>query len=47
MAEPNTEYKHIDWDDEKGPYIAGTRSRVIDLVMKWDPFGFSPEELYR
>jgi uncharacterized protein (DUF433 family) len=40
-----TGYPHISLWDGKGPVIAGTRMRVIDLVAAQQVHGYSPEEL--
>jgi uncharacterized protein (DUF433 family) len=47
MAEATTGYKHIKLDEDGTARVAGTRSRVIDLVMERRAFGYSPEEMQR
>lgn len=47
MAEATTGYKHIELDEDGTAYVAGTRSRVIDLAMERRSFGYSPEEMQR
>lgn len=47
MAEATTGYKHIELDEDGTAYVAGTRSRVIDLAIERRAFGYSPEEMQR
>ena len=42
-----TDYKHIGIDEDGVARIAGTRSRVIDVVVDRNEFGYSPEEICR
>lgn len=42
-----TDYKHIGIDGDGIARIAGTRSRVIDVVIDRNEFGYSPEETCR
>lgn len=40
-----TSYEHIVLDEKNVPYIAGTRFKVIQLVLNHQSYGWSPEEL--
>jgi uncharacterized protein (DUF433 family) len=40
-----TSYEHIVLDEKNVPYIAGTRFKVIQLVLNHQAYGWSPEEL--
>lgn len=41
-----TEYQHIVFDDRNRPLIAGTTMKVVELVMSYLAYGWSPEELH-
>ena len=45
MATTKTEYKHILLDDKGSALIAGTKMKVIALVLAKTAYGWSPEEL--
>ena len=40
-----THYKHIVLDEHNVAMIAGTRTKVIELVLDYQAYGWSPEEL--
>lgn len=40
-----TGYEHIILDEKKVPIIAGTRMKVIELILDKIAYGWSPEEL--
>jgi uncharacterized protein (DUF433 family) len=41
-----TRYEHIRLDEAQVPLIAGTRVKVIELVLDHLVYGWSPEELH-
>jgi hypothetical protein len=41
-----TRYEHIILDEAQAPLIAGTRVKVIELVLDHLAYGWSPEELH-
>ena len=41
-----TRYEHIVLDEAKPPIIAGTATKVIELVLDNRSYGWSPEELH-
>jgi uncharacterized protein (DUF433 family) len=41
-----TRYEHIILDEARVPLIAGTRVKVIELVLDHIAYGWSPEELH-
>ena len=41
-----TRYEHIRLDEAQVPLIAGTRVKVIELVLDHLSYGWSPEELH-
>lgn len=41
-----TRYEHIILDEAQVPLIAGTRVKVIELVLDHLAYGWSPEELH-
>ena len=45
MATVETRYEHIALDEKRVPIIAGTRLKVIELVLDHIAYGWSPEEL--
>ena len=40
-----TRYEHVSLDDQRVPWIAGTTMKVIELVLDYQTYGWSPEEL--
>ncbi len=40
-----TKYKHIDINQKGQPIIAGTKLKVLELVLDHKAYGWSPEEL--
>ena len=40
-----TDYKHIVLNDNNVAMIAGTHTKVIELVLDYQAYGWSPEEL--
>jgi len=47
MDTTSTAYKHVGRDESGTARIAGTRSRVIDVGIDRNEFGYSPEETCR
>ena len=45
MAVADTSYAHIVLDEEHVPWIAGTRTKVVELVAEVRSYGWSAEEL--
>jgi uncharacterized protein (DUF433 family) len=45
MTEVATRYEHVVLDENNTPMIAGTRMKVIELVLDSRAYGWSPEEL--
>lgn len=45
MASTATGYAHVMLDEEGVPRIAGTTTKVIELVLDQRAYGWSPEEL--
>lgn len=41
-----TRYEHIILNEAKIPIIAGTTMKVIELVLDYKAYGWSPEELH-
>lgn len=41
-----TRYEHIVLDESRVPLIAGTRVKVIEIVLDHLAYGWSPEELH-
>jgi uncharacterized protein (DUF433 family) len=41
-----TRYEHISLDEAQVPLIAGTRVKVVELVLDHLAYGWSPEELH-
>jgi len=41
-----TTYEHIVLDERGVPYIEGTTTKVIEVVMEKMAYGWSPEEIY-
>ena len=46
VVEAETGYEHVVVDRKKGPIIAGTTIKVIQLAMERMAYGWSPEELH-
>lgn len=42
----NTDYKHIQLDDQQVPKISGTTMKVVELITSHLTYGWSPEELH-
>ncbi len=47
MTYSNTDYKHIQIDDNCVPIIEGTTMKVAELLTSHLTYGWSPEELYQ
>lgn len=47
METKPTDYKHVGLDENGVARIAETRSRVLDVVIDRNGFGYSPEETCR
>ena len=47
METTSTEYKHIGIDTKGVARIGGTRSRVIDVAMETNAWGYSPKDICR
>ncbi|MDQ5825248.1 MAG: DUF433 domain-containing protein [Chloroflexota bacterium] len=45
MAINNTGYEHVVLNDQGVPEIAGTSMKVVELVVEYNSFGWSPEEI--
>ena len=45
MPTGETRYEHIVLDAQGVPWISGTRTKVIELVLDSRAYGWSPEEL--
>ena len=41
-----TKYEHVVLDEKGVPIIAGTNTKVIEIVLDKTAYGWSPEELY-
>jgi uncharacterized protein (DUF433 family) len=41
-----TRYEHVVLDERGVPIIAGTRTKVIELIVERMAYGWSPEELH-
>jgi uncharacterized protein (DUF433 family) len=41
-----TAYKHIHLDDLLVPIVAGTTTKVIEIVISQKAYGWSPEEIH-
>jgi len=46
MEHVETCYEHIAFDSEGVPVIAGTKTKVIELVVERKAYGWSPEEVH-
>lgn len=46
MSLVETRYAHIVIDNDGVPYIAGTKMKVIELVLAQSAYGWSPAELH-
>ena len=45
MSVVKTQYEHIILNDDKVPIIAGTKTKVTELILDKVAYGWSPEEL--
>jgi uncharacterized protein (DUF433 family) len=45
MITTETRYEHVVLDDSRVPHIAGTTTKVVELVESQFAYGWSPEEL--
>ena len=41
-----TRYKHIELNKDRVPHIAGTTTKVVELVVEQKAYGWSAEELH-
>lgn len=46
MTQTKTTYEHIYLNQEGIPLIAGTKMKVVELVLDYRAYGWSPEELH-
>lgn len=46
MPTAETRYEHVVLNDSKVPILAGTTTKVIELVVEKLAYGWSPEELH-
>jgi len=46
MGLVETRYEHVVLDDRGVPIIAGTKTKVIELIVERMAYGWSPEELH-
>ena len=46
MLQTMTGYEHIILDKDNVPIISGTTMKVIELVLEYIAYGWSPEELH-
>lgn len=46
MSTVATDYKHIILDEQKVPIIAGTKTKVVEVVLDKIAYGWSPEEIH-
>ncbi len=46
MIPVETRYEHIVLDEAGVPLIAGTTMKVVELVLEYTAYGWSPEELH-
>lgn len=42
----STKYEHIQFDEQGIPIIAGTKIKVVELIVEYLAYGWSPEELH-
>ncbi len=45
MAINKTGYEHVVLNDQGVPIISGTNMKVVELVVEYNSFGWSPEEI--
>ena len=45
MATNKTGYEHVVLNDQGVPTISGTTMKVVELVVEYNSFGWSPEEI--
>jgi len=46
LSNAQTKYEHVVLDEKSVPIIAGTNTKVIELVLEKSAYGWSPEELH-
>lgn len=46
MLTIETRYEHVILDEKKRPMIAGTKMKIVELVLDHIAYGWSPEELH-
>ena len=46
LTSEQTKYEHVVLDDKGNPTIVGKNMKVIEIVLKKNTYGWSPEELY-
>jgi uncharacterized protein (DUF433 family) len=46
LASAKTKYEHVVLDEKGVPIIAGTNTKVIEIVLDKTAYGWSPEELH-
>jgi uncharacterized protein (DUF433 family) len=46
MSLVETRYQHVVLDDDRVPLIAGTTTKVVELVVEKMAYGWSPEEFH-
>ena len=46
MVIVQTRYEHISLDEKNVPIITGTTTKVVELVLNQQAYGWSPEELH-
>ena len=47
MSSIETGYKHVMINQDNVPIIAGTKTKVVELVTEHYAYGWSPEEMHR
>lgn len=46
LTSAKTEYGHVVLDEKGVPIVAGTKMKVIEIVLEKTAYGWSPEELH-
>lgn len=46
LTSAKTKYEHVVLDEKGVPIIAGTNTKVIEIVLEKTAYGWSPEELH-
>ncbi len=46
VTQQKTSYEHVSLNQDGVPYIAGTNTKVVELVLNKLAYGWSPEELH-